>query len=247
MIISNKYKFIFIKTPKTGGSSVEFYLSQFCEKEKDIITELLPEEEKKRMESKIPTGYNFEYQLFSLRLKNLMKLKIFSKKNIYDHMSLNELIKSKIVNNIKEYFIFAFIRNPYDWIVSYFWWHIFSHKKFTIPQLKNLDKNEIQISFKSFLKLHCTGFFNWQKNIIQSDTQNINIFKYENFNKSIYEIKKKLLLKGEKFNLSQINLKKFNFNKEIKLDNNDIIIINESARYFFDDFSYSKEVPDKYL
>ena len=118
MIVSNKYKFIFIKTPKTGGSSVEFYLSQFCEKEKDII---------------------------------------------------------------------------------------------------------------------------------QSDTQNINIFKYEKLNKSIYEIKKKLLLKGEKFNLSQINLKKFNFNTEIKLDNNDIIIINESARYFFDNFSYSKEVRDKYL
>jgi len=247
LIISNKYKFIFIKTLKTRGSSVEFYLSQFCEKEKDVITELLPEEEKKRVESKISTGYNFEYQLFSLRLKNLMKFKIFSKKNIYDHMSLNELIRSKIVNNIKEYFIFAFIRNPYDWIVSYFWWHIFFYKKFTISQLKNLDKKEIQISFKSFLKLHCKEFFDWEKDIIQSDTQNINIFKYENFNKSIYEIKKKLSLKGEKFNLSQINLKKFNFNTEIKLDNNDIIIINESARYFFDNFSYSKEVRDKYL
>ena len=176
-----------------------------------------------------------------------MKFKIFSKKNIYDHMSLNELIRSKIVNNIKEYFIFAFIRNPYDWIVSYFWWHIFFYKKFTISQLKNLDKKEIQISFKSFLKLHCKEFFDWEKDIIQSDTQNINIFKYEKLNKSIYEIKKKLLLKGEKFNLSQINLKKFNFNTEIKLDNNDIIIINESARYFFDNFSYSKEVRDKYL
>ena len=207
----------------------------------------MPEEEKKRVESKISTGYNFEYQLFSLRLKNLMKFKIFSKKNIYDHMSLNELIRSKIVNNIKEYFIFAFIRNPYDWIISYFWWHIFFYKKFTISQLKNLDKKEIQISFKSFLKLHCKEFFDWEKDIIQSDTQNINIFKYEKLNKSIYEIKKKLLLKGEKFNLSQINLKKFNFNTEIKLDNNDIIIINESARYFFDNFSYSKEVRDKYL
>ena len=52
-------------------------------KEKDIITELLPEEEKKRMESKIPTGYNFEYQLFSLRLKNLIVLSRPSLKLIF--------------------------------------------------------------------------------------------------------------------------------------------------------------------
>ena len=44
-----------------------------------------------------------------------------------------------------------------------------------------------------------------------------------------------------------INLKKFSFNREIKLDKNDIATINESARYFFDNFSYSEEVPDKYL
>ena len=44
MIINHSKKFIFIKTPKTGGSSVEFYLSQYC-KEKDTITPLLKDEE----------------------------------------------------------------------------------------------------------------------------------------------------------------------------------------------------------
>ena len=49
MIISHSRKFIFIKTFKTGGSSLEIALSKYCGKG-DILTELDPPEEALRRE-----------------------------------------------------------------------------------------------------------------------------------------------------------------------------------------------------
>ena len=47
MILSHKHKFIFIKTRKTAGTSIEIALSRFCGKD-DIITPISPEDEKIR-------------------------------------------------------------------------------------------------------------------------------------------------------------------------------------------------------
>ena len=47
MILSHKYKFIFLKTNKTAGTSIELALSKFCEAE-DIITPVTPQDEELR-------------------------------------------------------------------------------------------------------------------------------------------------------------------------------------------------------
>lgn len=47
MIISYSREFIFLKTQKTGGSSVEIALSTLCNDD-DVLTNLTPDEERVR-------------------------------------------------------------------------------------------------------------------------------------------------------------------------------------------------------
>ena len=48
MIVSHKNRFIFLKTRKTAGSSIEIALSKHCGPE-DIITKIAPSEEELRL------------------------------------------------------------------------------------------------------------------------------------------------------------------------------------------------------
>ena len=89
MIISHKYKYIFIKGFKVAGTSVEMYLEKFVGK-KDIIG--AREDFSGMSRSELPEYYN--------------------------HMPLN-LIKSKLPHKVwKEYFKFCICRNPWDTAVS---------------------------------------------------------------------------------------------------------------------------------
>ena len=58
MIISHKHQFIFIKTKKTAGTSIEIALSQFCG-EKDIITTISEEDEQIRQELNFSSAQNY--------------------------------------------------------------------------------------------------------------------------------------------------------------------------------------------
>ena len=74
MIISKKKNFIFLKTAKTAGSSIEFYLSQFCGK-KDTITGLLLNEEKLKKKLNLFIKQNYEYKKIKFTLKNFKRFR----------------------------------------------------------------------------------------------------------------------------------------------------------------------------
>lgn len=117
MIISHKHKFIFFKTRKTAGSSIQVSLAKNCGKE-DIITGQY------RLgidDNSHSTGLNMD--------------KFFT---IHPHPELKptkQFLGSEIWNS---YFKFAFVRNPYDIVVSRYHWN-----------LKGKDKNK-NTSIKDF-------------------------------------------------------------------------------------------------
>ena len=103
-IVNHKYKFIFIKTQKTAGTSMEISLSKFCN-DKDIVSTIKPTDEtlRKKLNFQGPTNHaylNTDYLLnfkgFWLFLKNLLKLIPLSKK-IFKYKDEAVLKKFKVI------------------------------------------------------------------------------------------------------------------------------------------------------
>ncbi len=122
MIVSHKYKFIFIKTHKTAGSSMEMALAPLCGQE-DIVTP---------MESNRSTGIPRNYYEKNLVGSMYNKSRLFRKsihrhsallgKWYYEHMPalrVKELVGDKVWAT---YYKFCFERNPWDKVVSYYIW-----------------------------------------------------------------------------------------------------------------------------
>lgn len=119
MIISHKNKFIFIKTKKTAGTSIEISLSRFCGSQ-DVITPISAVDEKIREKFSIrPQNYHVtnKYSMLKNKFKQNKKIERF-----WNHMP-GTAIKNEIGKKIWESsFKFCFERNPWDKTVSMYWW-----------------------------------------------------------------------------------------------------------------------------
>lgn len=136
MIISHKYKFIFIKTRKTAGTSIELFLSNLCA-DKDIITPIFEHGSNLKEYKNKPQNYqeyfnpipeiikygnaisskNNHYRLCSSNpIKDFLK-----KRQFYNHIPafrVRERIPPKIW---QDYYKFCFERNPWDKTISHFY------------------------------------------------------------------------------------------------------------------------------
>lgn len=99
MIVSHKYRFIFVKTLKTAGTSIEVFLSQFCGPD-DILTPILPHVKPHR-----PRNHE----------------------GFFNHMPAHE-IRDRVRQSVwNGYFTFCVERNPWDKVLSYY--HMMNHRQ----------------------------------------------------------------------------------------------------------------------
>lgn len=123
MIISHKHKFIFLKTNKTAGTSVEVALSKFCGVD-DIITPISERDEVIRKDLGYLGPRNYSVPLNKYSVKDWAKLILRGEKQAYfNHISaydVRRLIGPKIWNS---YFKFCIVRNPWDLVISKYYWH----------------------------------------------------------------------------------------------------------------------------
>ncbi len=171
MILNHKYNFIFIKSFKTAGTSLEIALSKFCDN-KDVVTPIVKEDEKLRSELNFTPPQNYE--------------------GMREHMTAAE-IKNKIGSELfNNYFKFIVIRNPYEQVISAFYWHNESKKK----ERKFFLFKKKPISFDKFFKRKVHHIFEDEKNRYFENGKILvdQFVRYENFKNDLTKISEILKL-----------------------------------------------------
>lgn len=122
MIISHQHRFIFIKTAKTAGTSIEFALSPLCGPD-DVVTPVSMKEERERGEH---GARNYELPVSKRPLlwplmRFLGRDPRYTGEEFYNHMGakrIRAMVGEKVWNG---YYKVAVERNPWDREVSNYW------------------------------------------------------------------------------------------------------------------------------
>lgn len=122
MIISHRHRFIFVKTHKTAGSSLEVALARECADD-DIVSHM-----EDNIASGLPRNYGPTSKLGPAYNRHRLLRKLISRHSpllgafYYEHMPawrIRELVGAQVWDS---YFTFCFERNPWDKVVSYYLW-----------------------------------------------------------------------------------------------------------------------------
>ena len=107
VIASHAHRFIFLKTRKTAGTSVEIALSKVCGPD-DVITLISPEDEELRTAAGGRGPQNFQSPPLP--------------RKAFNHMSARLARDAVGPDAWRDYYKFAIERNPWDAVVSLYYW-----------------------------------------------------------------------------------------------------------------------------
>ena len=146
MIISHKHKFIFVKSEKTAGTSVEIALSKYCGPD-DVISSLTPKDENIRRQLDYPGAQNFRLPLSRYTLADTARC-LRSRKPLHFFNHARALfIRNHVDANVwNSYYKFCFERNPWDKFVSYYYW---IHREEPRPSIEEFARSTEYHDFKA--------------------------------------------------------------------------------------------------
>lgn len=121
MIVAHSLGLIFVKTRKTAGTSVEIALSQHCRRG-DIITPVTPEDEELRRSITDVGPQKYRIPVGRIRRVDLRRARRVRKwPSYFNHFPAHRLHRNLGAATWGAYSSFAFDRNPWDMLVSRYW------------------------------------------------------------------------------------------------------------------------------
>ena len=128
MLVSHKHKFIFLKSTKTAGTSVEAYFQPLC----------------------VPEGHVYEGKTpvieTDVGIVGARGAEFVEGQRFWNHMSASSL-KNELPRGIfDDYFKFTTVRNPFDRMVSAFWFRLRATQSF----LQKLQANPFVATKEAF-------------------------------------------------------------------------------------------------
>ncbi len=180
MIISHKHQFIFIKTRKTAGTSIEIALSKFCGPD-DIITPIASEDEDIRKELGYPGPQNFLLPIWKYGFGDVVKRVTKGKKlRFYNHISAGRVMDLVGHKMWDRYYTFCFERNPWDRIISDYYW---VHKSEPRPSIQEFVRSKEVMGYKK------AGYCNY---LIDGEVGVDQVCKFENLGEELEAFRKRV-------------------------------------------------------
>jgi len=200
VLVSHKYNFIYIKTYKTASTSVEVFFQRWCVENEDAY---IPNEEADYVRN---THGIIGYRPF---IHN-------ESKTFYSH-SPSFYLKKLLPKCFQKYFKFCVIRNPFDIVVSQYYYQKQKHSSFddfvdtlfnTYQESKNntYTVQDLQFDKKTFVH------FNWEL-ITINDVPVMDFYiRYENLIEDIEHVLQKLGIKN--YDINDLKTYKGGFREE---------------------------------